>query len=37
MNQQYYGICLQRLQGLSNVDPAEQGKALMAELNKLKE
>jgi DNA modification methylase len=37
MNQQYYGICLQRLQGLSNIDPTEQGKALMSELNKLKE
>lgn len=37
MNQQYYGICLQRLQGLFNIDPAEQGKALMAELNQLKE
>ena len=37
MNQQYYGICLQRLQGLSNIDPAKQGKALMAELNQLKE
>jgi len=36
-NSTYYGICLQRLQGLTNVDPAEQGKALMAELNQLKE
>jgi len=37
LNQQYYGICLQRLQGLGSIDPAEQGKALMAELNQLKE
>lgn len=37
LNTQYYGICLQRLQGLTNVDSTEQGKALMAELNQLKE
>jgi DNA modification methylase len=36
-NQQYYGICLQRLQGLSNVDATQEGKNLMAELQQLKE
>lgn len=36
-NTSYYGICLQRLQSLTNVDPAAQGQALMAELNNLKE
>ena len=36
-NQQYFGICLTRLQGLTDVDPAAQGKNLMAELQNLKE
>lgn len=35
-NSTYYGICLQRLQGLTDADPAAQGKALMDELNNLK-
>ena len=32
-NPQYYGLCLQRMQGLSTPEQAEQGKALLAELN----
>jgi site-specific DNA-methyltransferase (adenine-specific) len=35
-NKEYFGMCLSRLQGLTNADPAEQGKNLMAELNNLK-
>jgi DNA modification methylase len=36
-NQQYFGICLQRLQGLATPEQVDQGKSLMNELNSLKE
>lgn len=37
MNPEYYGLCLQRIQGLANatVDTAAQGEALMKELNNM--
>lgn len=38
MNPEYYGICLKRMEGLTEApSQQEQGKALMDELNKMKE